>query len=497
MTRALVRDTVIVSGSRYVILGLGMLRNLWMARLLGPDSYGYWVLFLVVLQYADQVHIGLRHAGDCELPIQRGRGDEQGARHTSNVILTTNMGFAVLAMLLAVAGGVMLLGTETPIRGYDPAMLGTGLIATGIIILTDQFGRFHMMVLRAQKRFMLSSSAETFAELLRTGFVIGLGWIYGLHGGLVAYIIASAAMALYLQFTSDGMYRPHWHAARTRALLGIGFPLFLTSLAGLLIISCDRVVGWLVLRGEAYSLYGFATTIMLLPVFASHGLRDVLFPTFGERFGKGGSPRALYPIYLRALHLVAFATPLLVASVLYGGEFVVRLALPAYASAIPIMEVLSYGITFMSIASLPVAVLMITGRGWLSLALEGFAIVSALACYAALPSLTGPVYALALGTCVLYGVFGMATLVATLRGCELSTAEILTESGFIALPAVAGVVIIAALARIDLPAESSAMWAPMLKALVFVLLYGGVLYLTRGKTDLTNTVRGLRGARTA
>jgi O-antigen/teichoic acid export membrane protein len=491
---AIVRDTIVLSGSRYLILGLGMLRNLFMARLLGADSYAYWVLFLLVLQYADQAHLGLRLAGDCEIPVLRGRGDEAGARRTGNVLLGAILGIAALALLVSAGGGLALMQRGGPIGDYDARLLGVGLVATAVILFTDQLSRFHLMILRTKKRFVFSGAAELSAETLRTSGVIALGWAWGLPGGFIASLLASAAIALFLHIAARGEFRPAWDGRRLRALFTAGFPLFLSNLAGLLIISCDRVVGGVMLRGQDFSLYGFATTLMLLPVFASHGLREVLFPTFGERFGSGGETRALYPMISRSMYAVAFATPPLVAGVLYGGEIVIRLVLPAFVPAIPIMELLSYGIAFMSIASLPVAVLMITRRAWLALGLEGIAVVAAAVCYAGLPPLWGPVVALALGTCVLYGVYGIATLAATLRDCDLRAGEIARETAFIALPAVAGIVLVFLLSRLAPSGADGALrdvGMPALKAGAFGLSYALLLAATRGKTQIFATVRAL------
>jgi len=500
MERVIVRDTIVLAGSRYIMLGLGMLRNLFMARLLGADSYAYWVLFLLVLQYADQMHFGLRLAGDCEIPAQKGRGDMARARHTGNVLLGGTLGAAALAAVLTAAAGLALAQRGGPIGDYDARLLGIGLVVTAVVLFGDQLGRFHLMILRTKKRFVLTAGVELSAEFIRTTSVIVLGMGWGLPGGFGAEILASVSMALWLQLKARGEFRPAWEVPAIRALLAIGFPLFLSNLAALLIISCDRIVGSLMLRGQEFSLYGFATTLTMLPVLASSGLRDVLFPTFGERFGRGGEANALYPIYSRSLYTVAFVTPPLVAAVLYGGEAIIRLLLPAFVPSIPIMELLSFGITFMSIASLPVTVLMITRRAWLALGMEGIAVAAAAICYVLLPALTGSVTALALGTCALYAIYGVGTLVTTLRDCRLPSRDIARETAFIIFPAVTSIALILLLSRL-LPANASGAMPdaaiPIMKFLGFALVYALLLAFTRGKTRIFDTLRGMRGTEPA
>src|SRR3990172_1387833 len=69
---SLFKDSVVFAASRYVLLGLSLIRNFFVAKFLGPSDYGLWVVIGLLLTYGDQIHLGLRHAGDKEIPYYRG-----------------------------------------------------------------------------------------------------------------------------------------------------------------------------------------------------------------------------------------------------------------------------------------------------------------------------------------------------------------------------------------------------------------------------------------
>lgn len=71
----MLRDSLVFGSSRYVLLGLSMVRNVVVAKILGPADYGLWIILSLLFTYGDQIHLGLRHAGDRELPFLMGQGD--------------------------------------------------------------------------------------------------------------------------------------------------------------------------------------------------------------------------------------------------------------------------------------------------------------------------------------------------------------------------------------------------------------------------------------
>ncbi|MBI5645434.1 MAG: oligosaccharide flippase family protein [Ignavibacteriae bacterium] len=499
MSRGILGNTVIVSGTRYVSLGFGMARNLFVAWMFGPEKFGYWVLFLLVLQYADQVHLGLRLAGDVEIPRLRGAGDIPGAESTARMLFAGIISLAAGAGIIAAVGSTLLYLRGGVVGEYDAGILALVLLVISATIIVDQVGRYHLMIFRTRKEFAVLGISESASDIARAFLVVGLGWMFGLAGAFVAHLCASIGMAFYLHIRVDAQRRMQWDRMRLRSLFVAGLPLFVSYTAYFLIISIDRVAGGIVLGSREFALYGFATTIMLLPVLTSHGLRDVLIPTFGERYGAGGAADVA-PLFLRGSRAVAFMIPPITAFVLFGMEAVVGIGLPKYGEALGVMSLLTPGIAFMALASLPVIALMIMGRSWPLLFLEAVAIGTAAILYILLPISLSPMHRLAISTSVLYGVYGLSTFVLTLHSCSRAPRQIARDAVIVATPVAITIALVFVLGRV-VQTESMSRYAllgiPIAKAVLFAGAYAGFLFITREMSEIGPTVRALLHRRTA
>ncbi len=499
MSRGILGNTVIVSGTRYVSLGFGMARNLFVAWMFGPERFGYWVLFLLVLQYADQVHLGLRLAGDVEIPRLRGAGDAHGSESTARTLFAGIVSLSAGAGVIAAVGSAFLFLRGGVIGEYDAGILAWGLLVISATLIVDQIGRYHLMFLRTRKEFAVLGISESASDIARALMVVVFGWGFGLAGAFVAHFCASLGMAVYLHFRVDAQRRMLWDRERLRVLFAAGLPLFVSYTAYFLIISIDRVAGGIVLGSREFALYGFATTVMLLPVLTSHGLRDVLIPTFGERYGAGGATDVA-PIFLRGSRAVAFMIPPITAFVLFGMEAVVGVWLPKYGDALGIMSLLTPGIAFMALASLPVIALMIMGRSWPLLLLEAVAIGTAAVLYILLPLTLPPMHRLAISTSVLYAVYGLTTFVLTLHSCSRAPRQIARDAAVVATPVAITIAFVFVLDRF-VQTESMSVYSilgiPSAKAVLFAGAYAAFLYITREMSEIGPTMRTLLQRRTA
>ena len=59
---------------------LGFIRYFYIGSVFTPAMYGAWVIYSTILEYADQMHFGLRHIGDREIPRLLRVGHDQEMR---------------------------------------------------------------------------------------------------------------------------------------------------------------------------------------------------------------------------------------------------------------------------------------------------------------------------------------------------------------------------------------------------------------------------------
>ena len=127
MSSGLLRESAVFSVSRYALLGLSFVRNFVVARALDPEQYGYWVIVMLVLTYGDQIHLGLRHAGDKEIPYYRGQEQPQEARQVADTLYAGILLISVAALIILGSITVLAPGGERTVQGV--------IVAAGVIVV--------------------------------------------------------------------------------------------------------------------------------------------------------------------------------------------------------------------------------------------------------------------------------------------------------------------------------------------------------------------------
>jgi len=421
---SLLRQTFFVTLSRYVIIGVSVVRNVVIARLLGPDQYHYWVLFLLALVYTDQVHFGLRHAGDREFPLERGKGNHDEAFRLAQSTFTAIMTLTTVVAILSLVIGSFVFGTSVSVAGYDATILLNGLWGLVVIMLCDQVGRFILLYLRTTKRFVLSSSTEAASEIIRTIGVIVLGSVYGLTGMFIGYIASSFLFAAVMMFANKPLIHFSIDTARVKRMFKAGFPMFITVATSVLIMNIDRVAGTVLLTPSELSYYGFAAMVSLMPVSASQAWREVFGPTIAERLGESGQTTALLQSLLKAQSIAGLLAAALLLLVVIGAEGMIQLVLPSFMEAISLIQRLSIGVAFFVLASLPTAVLIIAGRMRQYLMLEIVVIAIVCVLYLTVPLLLpSKVMAFAVSTAILFILYSIASMERALAVCGAPRTE--------------------------------------------------------------------------
>jgi O-antigen/teichoic acid export membrane protein len=499
MNRKLLTDSIVFSASRYVLIGLSVVRNLVVARMLGPDEYGFWVIVTLILTYGDQAHFGLRHAGDREIPYWRGVGDEARASRIADTLYAT---VVRLAALLCLAMGVYVL-----LQTHQPPVYRIGLFLTGLVVASDQINRFYLMYMRTRKEFVLSSKVETFFELMRTLLLVALGFSFRVDGALAAMVIASGSNAWWIFRKYRHLVRPRLDRALLGQMIRAGWPLFISSALYILILSFDRLVifllsfdrlfGDLAMPKVAVGLYGFAALIAQLPVSAAQAIRDVLYPTVTERFGEHSDATSLQVMYGKSMIGLGILLPPMIGVVVYTGEMMIHVLLPAFTPSIPTLAVISLGIPFLALAALPMGTLMATGRNRTLVVVEVVSlVVTAGACVILLRS-PGGMFGLALSSVLLFFMFGVLTMERTYAVLGLSGPARARQLVLVTFPSFYVIALMCAL-DVFLPQNASMSTGASLRVIatkggVFLLAYLPLLIAMELRYGITRKLRGMRG----
>lgn len=374
MSLGMLHDSVVFSGSRYVLLIFSLIRNFIVAKYLGPSDYGLWVVIGLLLTYGDQIHLGLRHAGDKEIPYYRGQGRTDESKRIADSILGGVLWLAGIAFLCLTVYSLVFTSSEESLLRY-------GILIAAFIIVTDQVNRFYLVILRTRHEFLLSSKVESGFELLRTILVSGLAVAFHFYGAIIGLFIASLATAVYFLVHYRNEFRPRCRFSSLKSLLAIGLPLSTTGLLYILTLNLDRLIGAFAFSKENLGIYGMASLLAQVPVTSSQGISSVVFPRISEQFGETRNLAQLKPLFASAMTGAAFVAPLLVASIFLVGQFLILWLLPTYHRSIHLLFLLSFGIYFLCLVPIPAALLIASGRNILYLRSEISTLLIVLAAY--------------------------------------------------------------------------------------------------------------------
>ncbi|MBM4159788.1 MAG: hypothetical protein FJ217_01685 [Ignavibacteria bacterium] len=485
MRKGLLAEGILFSASRYVLLGLSAVRNLVVAKVLGPEEYGYWIILSLVLMYGDQLHLGLRHAGDKEIPFLRGRREDTRALQVADTIYGGVIALASIGVF--VAGAVSLSGL------IQAPQLSIGLAVVSLILFSDQVNRFFLMVLRTDKEFILSSQVESFFELIRTLAVCGLVVAFELWGALGAFLLASVATSAFFVCRYWGRFRPMIDSTLAKQLAVVGFPLFLGGLLYILMISLDRVAASWMLSKKDLGLYGLAALLIQLPISGSQAITAVLYPRFSEAFGETGEAESLYPLYAQAISVTSYLAPLLVVGIYFTSEFLIAALLPEFTGATTIIGLLSNGMYFLVAVPLPLYALMALGRRREYVTTQSASVLVAAALYVVAAATGRGPSAIAIAASLSYGIFLILLHVRTSLVFGLRRADTGRALAKTLVPGLYSIVAVFAVS-LALPGSTGFSLADQLglmvaKCLAFLLLYSPFLVILNRREQLVTRLK--------
>lgn len=356
----LFRDLLTVMAARYFVAIIGALREIVIARWLGPGDFGTWSAFRLVLRYADHSHLGFRHALNREIPIAHGRGDMAAAERIATVGLVW---IAILSFL--VAAGVLASATlfvqESPIFAW-----GLGIISVAII--GKQLTAYFFTLLRVKKEFSMLSLLIIGVEILVVAGLLVLFPTLGILGGLAALALPHVAVVIFLLRRNPLAFGRLMDAARrqrrlAKRLLAVGFPIVVFGYLFTVMTTLDRwMVLWLMGKTD-FGVYSFAA-LVVSPFLAFPAIITyVLSPNIGEEYG-AGRLQALRSYLVKTNFVLAYLYPAVTAAAAVVLPWVFARFFADYVPGVLAAQVLLAASFFLAIMSLGGYVLVVSGRYW-------------------------------------------------------------------------------------------------------------------------------------
>jgi O-antigen/teichoic acid export membrane protein len=417
--------------ARMLVEALLALRGVVLAAILGPELFGVWAIFRVIMRYCGSAGLGMLRGLELEASAPRaaeGIGPETARAESAG----TALGFLLLVFgpLSLLAAGVAGL---RPDEWLAPALAG---VAGGLVF--DRLWSYGTTYLRATSDLWRLALFELINAALQIALVLALAYLWGLKGALLGFVLANAAALLFL--LGRVPMRPSLSLPRLRSLLNTGFPVGLTFLLATGLTTIDRVAVAAFGGAGLLGYYAFAVALSSLGAAVALVLRTQVFPEVYRDARARGAPSAT-DSHLRG-NLAPFTwvfSPILGVFAL-ALDPAVRYFVPEYESAIPAARIFLFTGVVAGLANLATLGVIAADRQWLLPLLTAGALVLNLAlAVAALVAGLG-LEGLAAATLLGRTVYASSIVVAAARGSGLTDWPALLARTLLPLVWCAGVV---------------------------------------------------------
>jgi O-antigen/teichoic acid export membrane protein len=356
------REFLLYSSSTLLMQGSKLLTSLIIARLLGPEIFGWWNTLQPLLIYAAMLHFGVLNGMNRDVPYFNGRGDLDRAEYIRRVSWGITIISALFASLLTLAASFFF--------PTNP-LLENSLRFLAILLLFQQWYLYKSMLLVSAIRFPLLSVQQIAQGVLFPIFCLIMAKYWGLNGFILAQALVNLIVCLLMTGLTHYDLRPIINWAESIRLAKIGFPIMM---AGFLYDTLRALDRWVILSFLGAVQVGYYTlTILVLQAITllPSVVTSQFYPRISKRFGETHSYLALQPLLFTTLKASsALILPFgLVVFLLVRP--LTQLFLPAYMEGIDAALIVSIGVTLSRpIAGTAISFLNAVGKAGLYLRVQ-------------------------------------------------------------------------------------------------------------------------------
>tara|TARA_B110000902_G_scaffold249807_1_gene308362 strand:+ start:57 stop:1595 length:1539 start_codon:yes stop_codon:yes gene_type:complete len=333
----------IVELAKYIALSavigkfLSIPANIFIAKFLGPKSFGVLAIIDTIMIYFSYTNLGILMNLERQVPIEKASLSDKEIKITystafSNYCFTTL--FSVILIFLA-----YLLGITFKTDGSI-----TIFLIIGFILLTRNLNNFVSSFIKAEGEFDVFGKNSFLLSILKPILTLLLAYEFGLYGMLTALVLLNLISALYIFYLSPTVrvFSIRWNKKKTQELFGTGIKLFLGNklesflfTIGILLISNFGSI-------EEVGVYSFALMLISIRQFPfSKAISIVVSREMNLVTGEKGEKnfKEFNHFFQKNIAVYLLFVSLVMGVVLLTFILVTEFYLPKYLKAIPLMQV--------------------------------------------------------------------------------------------------------------------------------------------------------------
>lgn len=265
------REKLIAYGTtRTAAEGLLALRQLALAGILGPEMFGIWALFRILMSYFPLAGLGTIRALEVEV-ARAGVGQTEVEGAEQQALWGRAMVGLALAVFVPVSTAAALAALWLPTSPMRTALWGVA--AT---LLLDRLWTYAYTYLRAVGHLKRFATIETLQALLQAALTTVMALAWGLPGAILGMLMASLAGVCLLARSVPA--RPALLPEQVRRLVRLGLPICLTGFLTTALMTADRIVVGAFAGIDDLGRYAFAVSLAGLGMVSAYVVRAVIFP---------------------------------------------------------------------------------------------------------------------------------------------------------------------------------------------------------------------------
>ena len=355
MKRAIPSDTEAIAASFVVsglILGLGMITGVVLARSLGPQARGE--LAAILLWPSLLAALGSLGVADAVLYHAARRSDPLGT------IVGTSLLIALAQSLILGIGALLVVPAVLSLRGIDaPITVYLSLLYIPLFLVTD----YLIFVLAGIQRLSWFQALRLSWVVISAAMLTAL-WLTGglsVRSAVLVYLATFAliiAVASVLVIPAGGLRLRYSHQL-AKSLLSFGIKSHLSTASGVLNQRVDQLVISVFLAPTALGTYVVAVAISSVPAVVGSAIALVVFP----RVARLQAGRARDAMARRTVQLTLFTATVIAVVLMVTVHWLVGFLVgSAYRDAVNIARVLIVASVFLGMSSTLTALLKAVGR---------------------------------------------------------------------------------------------------------------------------------------
>jgi O-antigen/teichoic acid export membrane protein len=333
------KSTIYLFVFGFVRLILKFSASIIVARVLGPNNYGFWSIAELIHKYSPLVTFGVPSGVKYQIPFWVGKNNHIKANDITNTGLVWMVVYAIIMFCV---------GLTYYLISNEDALIKFAIISTFTGAGLFQLYQYLNVTLLAKKQFDKSSLFYAVEGLLF--FIVSLSLVYSfnIYGQLMVLPLISLIMIMiYFKYYKSEL-KLEWKPGNIINTIKIGFLMILVGMGYMLLLTINRLLIGKYLGLEAVGYFSLSMLVITLFSQLTGSLGEVMYTFMNEHIGKYGRVDNMKKLVFYPAIGKMLVIPILTSIAIILIPYFIENLMPQYSSSIQLSQIVLIIITLIS-----------------------------------------------------------------------------------------------------------------------------------------------------